>query len=270
MNYKGIKESTLKYIALISMFIDHIGAFVLSFYIKDKLPGGFSMTSLLRSGEPIQVGYFLIRAVGRLAFPLFCFMIVEGLVHTKSRIKYAGRLLIFALISEVPFDLANKHEFWYPKYQNVFFTLFLGMVAIWGLSYAKQEMKKCITGKGTSILKFLSPICVAMLVSCSAVLLADEIHTDYGMGGVLCIITMYLIYDMYIETWTRNKAYCMTMLSGVIVLSSFNNFELFAFLDVAIIAFYMGERGKVSKYFFYAFYPAHILVLYFACRYILG
>ncbi|HAL02676.1 MAG TPA: conjugal transfer protein TraX [Lachnospiraceae bacterium] len=267
---KTIKQSTLKYIAIITMFIDHIGAFILRHEVNAKYPAGMKMGDMPGTGDPLLITYFIIRAIGRLAFPLFCFMLVEGLFHTKSKFKYATRLLIFALISEVPFDLANKHEFWYPKYQNVFFTLFLGMVAIWGLSYAKQEMKKCITGKETSILKFLSPICVAMLVSCSAVLLADEIHTDYGMGGVLCIIIMYLIYDMYIETWTRNKAYCMTMLSGVVVLASFNNFEAFAFLDVALIAFYWGERGKVNKYFFYAFYPAHILVLYFACRYILG
>ena len=86
MNLKKISGYRLKYIALFSMFLDHIGAIGKAFLSKNV--------------------YFLLRAVGRLSFPLFCFILAEGFFHTKNRKKYQQRLFIFALLSEIPYDLA--------------------------------------------------------------------------------------------------------------------------------------------------------------------
>ena len=86
MNLKKISGYHLKYIALFSMFLDHIGVIGKAFLSKNV--------------------YFLLRAVGRLSFPLFCFILAEGFFHTKNRKKYQQRLFIFALLSEIPYDLA--------------------------------------------------------------------------------------------------------------------------------------------------------------------
>lgn len=125
---RGVSGSTLKIMAVISMLIDHIGGVLILMGIYYKL---------IPHPENIGIGcipnlntiYLIMRAIGRIAFPIFCFLLVEGYVHTSNKKKYALRLFIFALISEIPFNLAFGNKVFIPasRLNNVFFTLFLGI-----------------------------------------------------------------------------------------------------------------------------------------------
>ena len=103
--YEKLDGTTLKIIACISMFIDHFG------YIC--FPGNIAL-----------------RIIGRLAFPIYCFLLVEGVMHTHDIRRYMFRMFVFALILEIPFDIAFYHDLIYPFHQNVFFTLVLGLITI--------------------------------------------------------------------------------------------------------------------------------------------
>ena len=109
----GLSGSTLKLIAIVTMFIDHLGVVAFETQISNYM-----------------VPYYIMRLIGRLAFPIFCFLLVEGFFHTRDVKKYALRLLVFAFISEIPFDLAFNRQMFYWRHQNVFFTLFIGLLVI--------------------------------------------------------------------------------------------------------------------------------------------
>ena len=134
MNVKqqGISGYWLKVIAVVSMLIDHTSAVIL-----EQIPG-------------LENPAFLMRIIGRAAFPIYCFLLVEGFYHTRSRAKYAGRLFLFALISEVPFDLAFSRRMWDFSSSNVFFTLLFGLLVIWGVENKAEVCGGCLRGKSSS------------------------------------------------------------------------------------------------------------------------
>lgn len=117
---KGLTGQSLKVIAVISMIIDHIG-----YAIINRMPG------VNDPGALISVIYLIFRTIGRPAFPLYCFLLVEGVIHTRNIGKYALRLFIFALVSEIPFDLAFYGKPIFNGHQNVFFTLCIGVLLLW-------------------------------------------------------------------------------------------------------------------------------------------
>src|SRR3712207_2561951 len=124
---RGFSGSTLKIIAVICMLIDHIAAILI-------LMGIFYKVIPCKNINPNISGiYFFMRAIGRVCFPIFCFLLVEGYVHTSDKKKYALRMFIFALISEIPFNLAFANKAILPasRLNNVFFTLFLGIVLMY-------------------------------------------------------------------------------------------------------------------------------------------
>lgn len=108
----------LKNIALVSMVIDHAAV-------------GLIEQSELASGAAWSLCGTAMRLVGRVAFPLFAFMIAEGAAHTRDRRRYALRLLLLAVISEIPFDLVAGGTWLFPADQNTVFTLLLGLLAVW-------------------------------------------------------------------------------------------------------------------------------------------
>ena len=133
----GLNRGNLKMIALFCMALDHIAAIVLTAW----------QNTLIKDTPLYIFDNFLIiflRLIGRLAFPIFCFFIVEGLIHTRNVYKYAFRLLLLALLSEIPFDLAHTAKFIDFNDQNVFWTLFLGLAAIYCIEglYRKFKLKK--------------------------------------------------------------------------------------------------------------------------------
>ena len=125
----GISGSTLKIIALVTMLTDHIGAAIIEPVLIQKAErmhiqwGSYS--DLILIDKTLGTAYIAMRYIGRIAFPIFCFLLVEGFLHTRNVRRYAFRLFLFALISEIPFDLAFHHQLFCMDYQNVFFTLFI-------------------------------------------------------------------------------------------------------------------------------------------------
>ena len=124
----GLTGNTLKLIAIFTMLIDHIGAAVIEAGILSSNDMA-RMMAILETERGMQwyLADIVLRLIGRLAFPIFCFLLVEGFTHTGNEAKYARNLLLFALISEIPFDLAFFGRLFFPGAQNVYFTLFLGV-----------------------------------------------------------------------------------------------------------------------------------------------
>ena len=121
-NRFGLSSLQLKLIAVVSMVIDHIVK-----YLPLKWSAGT---------RPL---YWVLLVIGRLAFPIFAFLIAEGAVKTRNIRLYLLRLGIFALISEVPYDLMSQRHFPYWGHQNVFLTLFLGLLAVAGYQWLRER-----------------------------------------------------------------------------------------------------------------------------------
>lgn len=244
---KGLTGSTLKIIAMVTMFIDHIGAAVLARMLMAAGAGELDNTNTelvmewVNANADIYGAYTICRMIGRIAFPIFCFLLVEGFLHTSDAKKYAIRLFAFALISEIPFDLAFSSKVLEFEYQNVFFTLAIGLVTM--MAYKKVEERE-FQNRFTKIL-------VQILVGLLGAFAAQLLHTDYGMMGVLVIILFYVVRD--------NRFY---QIAAGIVLFIENMTAWFAFLPILA---YNGKRGLNMKWGFYAFYPVHLLVLYGIC-----
>ena len=173
--------------------------------------------------------------MGRLAFPIYCFLLVEGFLHTHDFKKYALRMLGFALISEWPFDWAFfSGVYW--GHQNVYFTLLLGLLAMKALDTSQ-------TPEGMSALK-------GILGAAACFLAAALLHCDYDVLGLALILALYM-------TRKDKRAQCI---AGAV----FSLFEPVAPLAFGLVWFYSGERGgssKLEQWAFYWFYPAHIFVL---------
>lgn len=238
----GLTGSRLKWIAIITMFIDHIGAVLLEYgllpKVADSVLAGNSLDYLVADYQFWVYLTLILRFIGRLAFPIFCFLLVEGFLHTKNIKKYAIRLGAFALISEIPFDLAVYHRIFDFESQNVFFTLFIGLLVLYGMNYFEKTLSP-------------SKASLRYLVAVAGVLSAQFLQTDYAGYGVLLIALLY-------ELRNNRKQLCIFGAIYTLLLESFT-----APLSFLFIYFYNGERGKqLPKYFFYAFYPVHLLLLW--------
>lgn len=227
----GISSGSLKIIAIITMLIDHIGAAVLWRYLN--FMGDWSLYPL----------YYAMRQIGRIAFPIYCFTLIEGLERTRHRGKYLGRMFAFALISEIPFDLAFKSQVIEFAYQNVFFTLTIALAAMIGLEWVREKVKSSI---GQSVFN--------VLITAAAMGLAYIMQTDYDCLGVCCILVMYFLRK-------NRKAELIAGYVAFLILLG----EWAAFPAFIALAFYRGRKGVSAKYFFYGFYPAHLLILYVVC-----
>lgn len=240
---RGISGSTLKMIAIITMLVDHVASGILGRYIVLEQ----SLSSVPLSNEWMQehfalvLTYQIMRWVGRLAFPIFCFLLVEGFVHTSNVKKYAGRLFLFSLISEIPFDLVFSGSLLEFSYQNVFFTLLIGLLVMWGQRIIEEKTQ------WNSVIRLILSILVIVAGMAAAALL----RTDYGAIGVACIVILYVL--------RKNRK--NQLLGGCV---SFI-WELPAPIAFVPIAFYNGQRGWNIRYFFYLFYPVHLLIIYLIC-----
>lgn len=262
---KGLSASCIKMVALICMFIDHFAASVVIqlMYLPDhpimckiaEITGaagdgqsGAMMNHFAQQSLMIHI-YEWMRHIGRVSFPIYCFFIVEGFYKTRNRKKYVRRLAACALISEIPFDLAIYGRVFFLWHQNVFFTLLIGLLAIWAMD-AFFNMKDMTGGW-----QWISAICSGF----GFMLLAMVLSTDYSYFGVLTMLVMYLVRkatEQKVKLWPP-----IVFAAGVCILCVFSLEEVWALLVLPLMFFYKGKKGWNAKWFFYLFYPVHLLVL---------
>ena len=198
------------------------------------------------------IGHFsFLNLIGRTAFPIFAFQIVQGYIHTSNIKKYMLRLFLFACISQIPFMLFLS-TFTTNYYLNVFFTLLLGTIALYGYDKIKN--------------KYLG-FCFALFI----MLIAHFIHVDYSAYGVIVIFLFYIF-----NTQFNNKKIFMCLAFALItilkylpniinhptVANTYINCILFTCISLIPICIYNGKQGPKTKYLFYAFYPVHLLILW--------
>lgn len=224
---RGISGSGLKWIAMITMVIDHFGAAILLPLLNLGNLDSFQHSIIFTI-------YTSMRLIGRLAFPIFCFLLVEGFLRTSSVAKYARRLIIFALISEIPFDLAISQQYFNNDFQNIFFTLLLGLLVMWLSSQSQNRW-------------------LAIISVIAASFLAEWLNTDYGAFGVLLIAVIYF--------WRENRLW-QSIIGGVVV-----SWELTAFISFILTYYYNGERGRWNAKWLYWIYPIHLFIFGLIAKY---
>lgn len=220
----SISNTGLKIIAVLSMLTDHICTVCFA---------------------DVPAGMFLIHSVGRMAMPLYAFLLTEGFLHTRNRRRYLGRLLIFALVSEPFFDFALHGQWVWWEHQNVLFTLALGLLMLCSL----DALQKRDLEKGTVNAPFLMPFVIAGFL-----VLSWAARLDHEFAAPAMILLFYLLRLQNLPV--RSLAAC-----GAAALIST---EAGCLLAVFPLLFYNEKRGPlgpVGKYFFYLIYPAHLLVL---------
>ncbi len=234
-----VTAAHLKWLAVVTMIIDHAGFVIWP-----------------------QIG--LMRLIGRISFPLYIFLLVEGFYYTGSRGRYLSRLLILAFVSEIPFDMGlilsagdiRFGMFTTPLRQNVMWTLVLGFFFMF--FYEMLEKKICnkktprsSIGEKTAVLLLSLPATAVLTFA------AEKAATDYRGYGVAAVIGCFLA-----KKW--GAPYWFMFMVPVFILQSNPEWdsELFAAAAAPVLLLYQGDKGRsLPKYFFYAVYPVHLLIL---------
>ena len=214
-----IDRSVLKWIAVLTMVIDHVGAILF----------------------PDQIW---MRVIGRVAFPIYAYCLAEGFRYTSDYRRYLGRLALFAILSEIPFDLAFYGVPFSFAHQNVFFTLTQGLILLWVLERCREQLLLCAG---------------AFAVLC---FLAQALHMDYGAGGLLMVFAFYLA-QQGTSPWIGWGIFVFINLFGYA-----GGVQWAAILALLPIGLYSGKAGKKKQRFFYWIYPLHLLLLWIIEKYI--
>lgn len=233
--FGGINADVLRILAVAFMILDHTRAVLVD-------------------------GNMWMKYVGRLAFPIFAFQIAEGFIHTSSLKKYVLRLLVFAVVSEIPFNVFCSSEIFFPGYQNVLFTFLLSIFALAFLEKAKKKPTPLtIAGAGLG---------VAVIV-----FLAVALRVDYGAAGVVLVVAFYLLRDFPFAFLAQFAVMFIVFVffypgrpvlfavDGTLYKIPVQIFALFSFIPIWLYNGKKGKGGKVLQYGFYAFYPLHIGLL---------
>lgn len=229
MNYKIFDRSHLKIIAFITMMIDHFG---LLFCKQDTM-----LYEILRT------------VIGRIAFPMFCVLFVEGFLYTKkeNRLRHVLMLFIFAIVSEIPYDyclVGNSLDF---SKQNVMWTWLLGFVMLW-------LMDMCDDLPGfNSIAIFFADV---LILGCMTYV-AVHIACDYNVCGMSCIWIAY-----YVKKYLSNIQWRIVCVFVCVILT-IGYGSYWCFLAVVPFVLYNGQQGRKMKYLYYVGYPLHIVI--FGC-----
>lgn len=216
--------SALKIIAMAGMIIDHVGA-------------------VFFPGIP------LLRIIGRVSFPIFCFLITEGYKKTSNIHKYMIRLLLCGFLSEIPFDMVFYGRI-ALEHQNVLFTLLAGIAAV----YALDKMKNA----------------QALVIVLVLALGAQCLGTDYGAYGVLLIVLFYmagenvcypLLKKNIMDEKMDVRRTILVAVPTVYQLIGAYGIQRFSAVSTLFIAAYNGKKGKFPGRIFYLFYPVHLIVI---------
>ena len=232
-----ITSMTLHILAMLFMLCDHLWATV--------IPGNNWLT-----------------CIGRIAYPIFAFMLVEGYFHTHNLKKYVGRLFLCAILSEIPFNLVMGSRLFFPIHQNVIFTFLIGILLIHLNEKAHRSGKlflRIITGFATIALGF-----VLGLIT----------FVDYNYAGVFTILAFYFFRG---RKWWQllGQTLCLYYINFEILqgigyeISVFGNKIFFVQQGFALLALipiwlYRGKQGPYNKYLkwlYYSFYPVHLFVV---------
>ena len=221
-----LSGSVLKWIALAAMVADHVGYLVV-FPLLEGLPGLYPL-------------YLLLRMAGRISFPLFAFLLSEGCRNTRDFPRYLLRLLLFALAAQIPYTLAFGA--WAG---SVIVSFLIGAGAV----FLYERLKERGAGRLSAVILLLA-----------AAVLAELLRVDYGSLGVLLVFFLYLFHTSPGRRCVSVAAWALLAYAPV-TLTDLGYFCCAA-LAVLPIWLYSGERGRGSKWFFYWFYPAHLLALW--------
>jgi hypothetical protein len=219
----------LKIIAIVTMVIDHVGLFFFPHLLWPRL-------------------------IGRIAFPLFAWLIANGAKHTRDIRAYGIRLLALALVSQIPFTLANLQIGGPLLYLNVVFTLFLGLLAIYAIQTTRHIALQSLA-----------------VFACAA--LANLVHADYGAAGVLSIVAFYVFFDRKVllvlsqtiilgllPTLVSHLEFTLGMSLSLVYIGSI--YEIFSLAALGFILAYNGQLGIRANQLFYYFYPLQYVLLY--------
>ena len=233
----GFSGNQLKLIAFLLMICDHVGCMLIeNGVLYGQNPIYWDLALQTPEGQRWYLAARILRFLGRLSFPIFAFLTVEGFTHTRNVRNYLLRLALFAAISEVPFDLAIKGILWYPEYQNVLVTLVLAVLSM----YFMEKSRKY---------PFLQALTIGFF--CAA---AWFLRSDYGPVGVLLISVLYLF---------RMDKNAQLISGAVISAAESYTYTGVAALSYLLLWFYNGKRGDWAlKYLFYFAYPAHLLLFW--------
>lgn len=234
-----ISRNQIKWFAMITMAIDHFG------HIFDS-----------EKSQLFQIITTIMHSIGRIAFPLFCFLLVDGFLRTKSKKKYFFRLLMLAIMSEIPFNMMFERHFLAPTYQNTIWTLLLGFIYIWTISAIEKQnwYKKNLFG-GLINLALAGVLTVIAIFG----------RTDYSAFGVWFIIIYYEISKRDCRLWkTRLRMGIIAYLCGCILLCFYSIDELAALPGLLLLVFYAPEKKEkpIPTWLGYGFYPMHILLIF--------
>lgn len=228
MNARILSGSALKIIAVVSMLCDHVAKFILSSYHFAWEPW------MTVSGVKVNLFFLMTSVIGRIAFPVFAFLVVEGYFHTRDLKKYVLNLLVFGIVTIVPWNLLNGGLLSFYS-SNVLFTFLLGILAIYGIDHFKG---------------WKAFLCVSVALALSYLL-----RTDYGIMGVLLLILFHAFRN-------RREYQSFSLLACLFRGKKTVGIPLAALS----ILMYNGKRGfikgKAWKYAFYSIYPLHLLVIY--------
>ncbi len=237
-NLKSIKLScnALKFIACVAMFIDHTGYGIIHNYLKVH-----SMDLTPQAYTNLQNVFEVCKGIGRIAFPIFCFFLVEGFMRTHNIKKYALRLFIFAIVSELPFDFGLfgfGRELLNHDHQNVIMSFFIALIMLVLIRYLENN----VLGLSAAV-KYLAIICAVIGFADIAYLL----KTDYSWKCMMLVAILYMF----------RSTSAFRLVAGAAAIS----WEKFAPISFALLYFYDPDQKPRHKYAFYVFYPLHLILI---------
>jgi hypothetical protein len=215
---KLLNRAGLKWLAIITMIVDHMGIF------------------LYRNGMDLQ-GYYIMRGIGRISFPIFAFLLVEGFIHTKDYKKYLARILAFAIISESAYDWfihGNLISSGFGVMFNFAFSL-IGLY-FWRRSETEEFKNRILPG-----------VLVILLAA-----LAWMLDFEYSWK---CVLMTILFYALRYNVGVRN------VMVACVLLADSSAIGMFSVLALVPITFYNGKSGRFPKWLGYVFYPLHFVIL---------
>ena len=242
MQKRGLSQEALKLIACMTMLVDHLAVIIV-------------MGSLYSTHHGMRLEiYETMRLIGRIAFPIYCFLLAEGSAHTHNHARYGLRLAICALLSELPYDLALWGRITW-QHQNVMVTLFLGFCAL-------GAMKRCPN------------LPLKLLLALPFAALAEFAGGDYGAKGIMLVVLFALTRRIphrhlaqVLGIWfvfSPNHAMFLNWMEQLSVTT-----QEWAVLAILPITLYDGRKvtkSKAVQWGFYLFYPVHLLALYLIAR----